>query len=68
MKNLLRQAVANVDFKCNKMWYTQSDGLAMGASLAVILKKLWTKSLKKSMQRPNEGKDNVPFQGKGIEC
>ena len=34
MKSLLRLAVTNVHFKCNKMWYTQSDGLAMVASLA----------------------------------
>ena len=37
MKSLLRLAVRSVQFKCNKMWYNQSDGLAMGASLAVIL-------------------------------
>ena len=30
-------AVTNVHFKCNVIWYVQSDGLAMGASLPVIL-------------------------------
>ena len=30
MKSLLRLAVTNVQFKCSKMWYAQSDGLAMG--------------------------------------
>ena len=47
MKNLLRLAVTNAHFKCNKMWYTQSDGLAMGALLAVILANLWMKSFEK---------------------
>ncbi|XP_075241736.1 uncharacterized protein LOC142336708 [Convolutriloba macropyga] len=34
MKSLLKLVVTNVHFKWNKMCYTQSDGLAMGASLA----------------------------------
>ena len=38
MKSLLRLAVTNVHFKCNKLWYTPSDGLSMVASLAVILR------------------------------
>ena len=46
MKSLLRLAVTNVQFKCNKMWYTQSDGLALGTSLSVMLANLWMKSLK----------------------
>ena len=54
MKSLLRLAVTNVHFKCNKMWYTRSDGLAMGASLAVILANLWMKSFEKSLQKPKE--------------
>ena len=37
MKRLLELAVTNVHFKCNESWYCQKDGLAMGASLAVIL-------------------------------
>ena len=48
MKSLLRVIVTNVHFK----WYTQSDGLAMGASLAVILANLWMKSFEKSLQKP----------------
>ena len=36
IKSLLRPAVTNVHFKCNKLCYTQSDGLAMGSSLGVI--------------------------------
>ena len=56
MKSLLRLAVTNVHFKCNKIWYTQPDGLAMGASLAVILANLWMKSFEKSLQKPKKGR------------
>ena len=41
MKKLLNLAVSNVHFKCNGLWYVQKDGLAMGASLAVILGNVW---------------------------
>ena len=44
MKRLLELAVTNVHFKCNGNWCYQKDGLAMGASLAVILANLWMKS------------------------
>ena len=57
MKSLLRLAVTNVHFICNKMWYTQSEGLAMGASLAVILSNLWMKSFEKSLQKPKKGRE-----------
>ena len=43
MKRLLIMAVSKVYFKCNDSWYVQVDGLAMGASLAVILANLWLK-------------------------
>ena len=36
-------AVSKVFFKCNDSWYVQVDGLAMGASHAVILANLWLK-------------------------
>ena len=83
MKSLFRLAVTNVYFKCFKMWYTQSDGLAMGASLAVILANLWMKSFEKSLQKPKKGREietpdtkvicidcnrRVTFRGKGVEC
>ena len=83
MKSLLRLAVTNFHFKCNKMWYTQSDGLAMGASLAVILAILWMKSFEKSLQKPKKGREiktpdtkvicidvnqRVTFRGKRVEC
>ena len=43
MKRLLNMAISKVYFKCNDSWYVQVDGLAMGASLAVILANLWLK-------------------------
>ena len=43
MKKLLKMAVSKVYFKCYDIWYVQIDGLAMGASLAVILANLWLK-------------------------
>ena len=55
-KSLLRPAVTNVHFKCNKVWYNQSNGLAMGASLAVILPNLWMKLFEKSLQKPKKGR------------
>ena len=58
MKKFLRLAVTNVYFECNKIWYTQSDGLTIGASLAVILANLWMKSFEKSLQKPHEGREN----------
>ena len=66
MKSLLRLAVTNVHFMCNKMWYNQWDGLAMGASLAVILGNLWTKSFDNSKQTPDKGRENRTPNMKGI--
>ena len=43
MKRLLYMAVIIVHFKCNDTWYVQKDGLAMGASLPIILAKRWLK-------------------------
>ena len=43
MKRLLNMADCQVHFKSNEIWYVQKDGLAMGASLAVILANLWLK-------------------------
>ena len=43
MKKLLNLAVSKVHFKHIVLWYVQKDDLAMGASLAVILDKLWRK-------------------------
>ena len=43
MKIPLNMAVSQVHLKCNETWYVQKDGLAMGASVAVILANLWLK-------------------------
>ena len=43
-------AVSNVHFKCNKKCYGQKDGLAMGASLAVMLANLWLKNYEKCLE------------------
>ena len=82
MKSLLKLAVTNVHFKYNGIWYVQSDGLAMGASLAVILADVWMKSFESSLQKPElseifsrsdqNGKckdcnGRVTYRGKGVE-
>ena len=43
MKRLMHIAGSQVYFMCNERWYAQKDGLAMGASLDVILANLWLK-------------------------
>ena len=83
MKSLLRLVVTNVHIKCDKMWWTQSDGFAMRASLAVILANLWMKYFEKFVQEPNEGSKNktpdtkvicidcnrrITFREMGVEC
>ena len=65
------------------MWYTQSDGLAVGASLAVNLANLLMKYFEKSLQKPKKGREiKTPdtkvicidcnrrfiFRGKRVEC
>ena len=44
-------AVSNVHFKYNSLWYVQKDGLAMGASLAVILANLWLKEFEPALKK-----------------
>ena len=51
MKRLLNMAISQVRFKCNETWYVQKDGLAMGASLAVILANLWLKQYETALSR-----------------
>ena len=65
MKSLLRLDVTKVPSKCNKM-YTQPEGLAIGASLAVILANLRMKSFEKALQRPYEGRKNKTHDTKVI--
>ena len=51
MKRLLNMAVSQVYFKWNETWYVQKDGLAMGASLTVVLVNLWLKQYKTLLSR-----------------
>ena len=83
MKKLLKMAVSKVHFKCNGLWYVQKDGLAMGASLAVILANLWLKEYEYALMKEvpaltqlNENRNGlcpdcerrVTYRSKGIEC
>ena len=67
MKSLLKLAVTNVHFMCNRIWYVQSDGLAMGASLAVILSNVWLKSFEASLQKP-ELNENISMSDQNGNC
>ena len=83
MKKLLSLAVSKVHIKCDGLWNVQKDGLALGASLAVILANLWLKeyepALKKEVPKltvQNEGikqvcpgcQKRVTNWTKGVEC
>ena len=83
MKRLLNMAVSQVHFKCNETWYGQKDGLAMGASLAVILANFWLKQYKTALSRDipemfwpekdlngicPECNKKVTYRSKGVEC
>ena len=83
MKRLLNMAVSQVHFKCNETWYVQKDGLAKGASLAVILANLWLKQYETALSRDipemfspekdlngicPECNKKVTFRSKGVEC
>ena len=75
--------MSKVHFKCNGLWYVQKDGLAMGASLALILADVWLKEyepvLKKEVPKLtelNEGnkefcsgcQKKLTYRNKGVEC
>ena len=83
MKRLLNMAVNLVHFKCNETWYVQKDGLAMGASLAVVLANFWLKQYETTLLRDisetflpekdlngicPECKKKVTYRSKGVEC
>ena len=76
MKSIFKLAVTNVRFKYKKMWYTQSDDLAM-ALRWLYFWQICGLNLEKSLQRPIEGmgkaicidcKRRVTFRGKGVQC
>ena len=54
MGTLFKLEVTNAHFNCEDNWNVQSDGLAIGAPLDVILSNNWTKSFEASMQKPNQ--------------
>ena len=51
MKKFLNLAVNKVYFKFSDSWYVQVDGLAMDASLAVILANLWLEEHKFALRQ-----------------
>ena len=50
-KDIIRMAVTDVYFMCDGRWYIQTDGVAMGSSLAVILANIWMKSFEERISR-----------------
>ena len=53
MTSISRLAITNIHFKCNKLWYNQSDGLLKGVSLTINLANLLMKSFDYSLKKPN---------------
>ena len=51
MKKLLNLAVSKVHFKCYVLWYVQKDGLAMSASLIIILANLWLNEYETALKK-----------------
>ena len=49
-RELMKIAVKNVEFIVSDRWYIQKDGVAMGASLSVILANLWMKKFEPIVQ------------------
>ena len=70
MKGLLSMAVSRAHFKCNETWYVQKDGLAMSASLAVILIILWLKQYETALSYyiPETSMPEKDLNGSCYEC
>ena len=83
MKKLPNLAVSEVHFKCNGLWYLQKDGLAMGASLPILLANLWLKEYEPAKKKKvpkltllSDGnkevcpgcQKKVTYRTKGVEC
>ena len=71
-QKLLHLALTNVLFKCCGRWYRQTEGLAMGSSLSVVLANIWMNTFEDTLARVepisarNNPKDNiVPCGGCG---
>ena len=60
----LKLVVTNVHNKCNGIWYVQSDGMDMSASLAVILANVRMKSFEASLQKPEVSEKNLQIRPK----
>ena len=62
-------AVSKVYFKCNNSWYVEVDGLALVASLAVILSNLWLKEYSLALrQEIMVGTEIQPSNDKSCLC
>ena len=66
-KRLLNMAVSQVNFKCNETLYIQEDGLAIGASLAVIIAHTWLKQYKIAISSLNP-KKFMPEKAHNLKC
>ena len=64
-QKLLHLALTNVLFKCCGRWYRQTEGLAMGSSLSVVLANIWMNTFEDTLARVepisvrNNPKDNI---------
>ena len=59
-RTILKLAVTNICFKCNDRCFCQVDGLAMGASIAVTLAKIWMKSIEHQNKSTKEIIKTIP--------
>ena len=62
LKKLMKLAVTNVWFMSGQEWFIQTDGVAMGAAMAVILANLWLKKFEGvlAQQQPTEIQAKTP--------
>ena len=67
-KKLLELAVCNVHFKANGIWYQQIDGVAMGASLAVVLANLWLKEYENMIFSEDPTASEISIYDKCPKC
>ena len=70
MKGLFSMAVSQAHFKCNDTWYVQKNGLAMNASLAIILVILWLNKYKTALSEdiPEISMPEKDLNGLCYEC
>ena len=67
MITLLKEAVTNVHFTCNWIWYEQSDGLGIGPSLAVVLANVWMKSFEAWLQK-QQIREKISYSDQNAKC